>query len=72
MTIPKKRLDILLVDRGFAKSRERAQALILAGEVLVDGKKVTKAGSLVLPDADIEITGKDIPYVSRGGAATAE
>ena len=67
MTIPKKRLDILLVDRGFAKSRERAQALILAGEVLVDGKKVTKAGSLVLPDADIEITGKDIPYVSRGG-----
>jgi 23S rRNA (cytidine1920-2'-O)/16S rRNA (cytidine1409-2'-O)-methyltransferase len=63
----KKRLDALLVERGLAQSRERAQGLILAGEVLVDGKKITKAGTQVLSDADIEITGKDIPYVSRGG-----
>jgi 23S rRNA (cytidine1920-2'-O)/16S rRNA (cytidine1409-2'-O)-methyltransferase len=58
---------LLLVERGLAKSREKAQALILAGEVLVDGNKVNKAGTQVLFDADIEITGKDIPYVSRGG-----
>lgn len=67
MPIPKKRLDILLVDRGFVKSREKAQALILAGEVLVDGMKITKAGAQVAADAAIEVTGKDIPYVSRGG-----
>lgn len=67
MTISKKRLDTLLVERALAKSREKAQALILAGDVLVDGKKITKAGTQVPGDADIEITGKDIPYVSRGG-----
>ena len=67
MKATKKRLDLLLVERGLAKSRERAQALILAGEVLVDGKRVTKAGSSIPVDSAIEITGKDIPYVSRGG-----
>ncbi len=67
MKATKKRLDVLLVERGLAQSRERAQALILAGEVLVDGKRVTKAGSSIPVDCAIEITGKDIPYVSRGG-----
>jgi 23S rRNA (cytidine1920-2'-O)/16S rRNA (cytidine1409-2'-O)-methyltransferase len=55
------------VERDLAPSRKRAQALILAGEVLVDGKRVTKAGTQVFTDADIEVSGKDISYVSRGG-----
>ncbi len=63
----KLRLDLLLVDRGLAPSRERAQALILAGEVWVEGKRINKAGAQVPADAAIKITGKDIPYVSRGG-----
>ncbi|MBW1858518.1 MAG: TlyA family RNA methyltransferase [Deltaproteobacteria bacterium] len=63
----KRRLDLLLVERGLAPSRERAQALILAGKVWVEGKRISKAGAQVLADAAIEITGKDIPYVSRGG-----
>ncbi|MBW2171063.1 MAG: TlyA family RNA methyltransferase [Deltaproteobacteria bacterium] len=63
----KRRLDLLLVERGLAPSRERAQALILAGKVWVEGKRTSKAGAQVLADAAIEITGKDIPYVSRGG-----
>jgi 23S rRNA (cytidine1920-2'-O)/16S rRNA (cytidine1409-2'-O)-methyltransferase len=63
----KQRLDQVLVDKGLVQSRERAQALILAGEVWVDGKKINKAGTQVAVDAAIEISGKDIPYVSRGG-----
>lgn len=61
------RLDRLLVERGLAESRERGQALILAGQVLVDGQKVDKAGTLVPPGADIRILGRPMPYVSRGG-----
>lgn len=61
------RLDKLLVDRGLAPSRERAQALILAAKVLVDGHRVTKAGRLVSLDSLITLTGEDHPYVSRGG-----
>ncbi len=61
------RLDRLLVERGLVESRERGQALILAGQVLVDGQKKDKAGSLVLADADIRILGEQMPYVSRGG-----
>ena len=61
------RLDILLVDRGMAGSRDRAQALILAAKVLVDGRSVTKAGQKVPAAADIRIIGEDIPFVSRGG-----
>ncbi len=70
MTNPKTtkvRLDCLLVSRGLAKSRERAQALILAGAVLVGDQPAVKAGSLVSPDAVIRIRGEDNPYVSRGG-----
>ena len=61
------RLDKLLVDRGLAASRERAQALILAGRVLVDEQKVTKAGTSVAEDASIRTLGDDLKYVSRGG-----
>jgi len=61
------RLDKLLVDRGLAGSRERAQALILAGNVLVDDQKMEKAGSQVADDASIRLLGEDLRYVSRGG-----
>ncbi len=65
--IKKIRLDRLLVDRGLVESRERGQALILAGQVLVNGQKQDKAGALVPQDADIRIIGELLPYVSRGG-----
>ena len=65
--IGKTRLDRLLVERGIAESRERAQALIIAGQVLVNGGKVEKAGTTVPGDADIRILGDKMPYVSRGG-----
>lgn len=65
---PKKtRLDRLLMDRGLAESRARAQALIFAGQVLVNGQKIDKAGSPVPGDAEVRILGKPMPYVSRGG-----
>jgi 23S rRNA (cytidine1920-2'-O)/16S rRNA (cytidine1409-2'-O)-methyltransferase len=61
------RLDKLLVDRGLAQSRERAQALILAGKVLVKEQKAEKAGTSVEADAPIRMLGEDLKYVSRGG-----
>jgi 23S rRNA (cytidine1920-2'-O)/16S rRNA (cytidine1409-2'-O)-methyltransferase len=61
------RLDKLLVDRGLAASRERAQALVLAGNVLVDEQKVEKAGSQVAAEAVIRLLGEDLKFVSRGG-----
>ena len=63
----KTRLDKLLLDRGLAASRERAQALILAGKVLVNEQKIEKAGAGVDPDAEIRLLGEDLKYVSRGG-----
>lgn len=63
----KERLDKILVDRGFVKSRERAKALIMVGTVLVNGAPVTKAGSLIDTASDIILKKEDIPYVSRGG-----
>jgi len=63
----KLRLDRLLVDRGLAESRERAQVLILAGRVLVNGQKREKAGMLVAEDAVLRIIGESLPFVSRGG-----
>jgi 23S rRNA (cytidine1920-2'-O)/16S rRNA (cytidine1409-2'-O)-methyltransferase len=63
----KQRLDKLLFDRGFVPSRERAQALIIAGKVLVDEQKVEKPGASVLDDASIRLLGEDLRYVSRGG-----
>ncbi|MBI4746564.1 MAG: TlyA family RNA methyltransferase [Deltaproteobacteria bacterium] len=65
--LSKERLDKVLIDKGIVQSRERARALIMAGKVMVKGKKVDKAGEMVLADADIVLAGEDIPYVSRGG-----
>lgn len=67
----KSRLDKLLVGRGLAASRERARALILAGQVVVDNHRVDKAGTQVDDDAIIRLKGEDIPYVSRGGIKLA-
>ena len=61
------RLDKILVDRGLAASRERAQALILAGKVLVNGQKVAKSGTQIEEDSAIRLLGEDLKYVSRGG-----
>jgi 23S rRNA (cytidine1920-2'-O)/16S rRNA (cytidine1409-2'-O)-methyltransferase len=63
----KLRLDKLLLERSLTTSRERAQALILAGKVLVNGQKVEKAGAGVDASADIRLLGEDLKYVSRGG-----
>lgn len=63
----KERLDIAVVNRGIAASRERAKALIMEGNILVNGAPVTKAGIMIDKDADIVLRGQDIPYVSRGG-----
>src|ERR1700754_147293 len=61
------RIDKLLVDQGHAASRERAQALILAGRVLVDEQRIDKPGTPVASDAVIRLLGSDLKYVSRGG-----
>ena len=63
----KTRLDKLLVDRGLTPSRERAQALILAGKVLVNEQKVEKAGASIDSEASLRLLGEDLRYVSRGG-----
>ena len=63
----KVRLDKLLLERGLTTSRERAQALILAGKVLVGGQKIEKAGTGVDAEADIRLLGDDLKYVGRGG-----
>ena len=63
----KERLDKALVERGLAETRQRAQALILAGEVFVDGVRADKSGAAVEPASKIELSGRGIPYVSRGG-----
>lgn len=63
----KTRLDVALVERGLCQSRQKAQAAIMAGLVLVDGQKVTKAGTPVEEKSLLEVKGPAIPYVSRGG-----
>jgi 23S rRNA (cytidine1920-2'-O)/16S rRNA (cytidine1409-2'-O)-methyltransferase len=63
----KTRIDKLLVERGLAPTRERAQAMILAGRVLVNEQKVEKAGAAVAEDSTLRILGEDLRYVSRGG-----
>ncbi len=63
----KQRLDLLLVERGIAPSRQRAQALLLAGQVRVNGVQMDKPGTPVPVDAQIETTGERLRYASRGG-----
>jgi len=69
--VAKTRLDILLVERGLVASRERARALILAGDVRVNGTVADKAGAAVAPEAEITLTTPDHPYVGRGGLKLA-
>ena len=71
MTRGKQRIDSLVVERGLAASRERARALILAGQVLVEGQVVSKAGTNVASDARIDLIVPDHPYVGRGGVKLA-
>ena len=63
----KTRLDLLLVSRGLSPSREKAKAVIMAGEVFVNGQREDKAGSMFDEKANIEVRGQKLPYVSRGG-----
>ena len=63
----KERLDVLLVNRGLAESREKAKAIIMSGNVYVEGQKEDKAGSTFADTANIEVRGTTLKYVSRGG-----
>jgi 23S rRNA (cytidine1920-2'-O)/16S rRNA (cytidine1409-2'-O)-methyltransferase len=68
----RKRVDQLLVERGLVESRSRAQALVMAGLVLSDGKRVDKPGQQMTEDAPLELKGQDHPWVSRGGLKLVE
>ena len=63
----KKRLDLLVVERGLAESREKAQAMILAGEVRVNGTRSDKAGAQINEEVRIDVIGGSAKYASRGG-----
>lgn len=63
----KQRLDVAVFERGLAPSREKAQALIMAGQIYLNGQKVSKAGASVKPEDQIELHGTQLPFVSRGG-----
>lgn len=63
----KQRLDVLLVEKGLATSRQQAQSLIMAGLVTVDGRRADKAGTTVASEADVQVERPEHPYVSRGG-----
>ncbi|MBW2374647.1 MAG: TlyA family rRNA (cytidine-2'-O)-methyltransferase, partial [Deltaproteobacteria bacterium] len=65
--MPKVRADVLLTQRGLAPSRARAQALILAGKVFTDGRRVEKSGDTLDEEAPLDVREPDHPYVSRGG-----
>lgn len=67
----RQRLDTLLVDKGLVETREKARALIMAGQVDVDGHGAAKAGTMVAVDADVRVIGPDHPWVSRGGVKLA-
>jgi len=67
----KRRADQLLVDRGLAESRQRAQALILAGLVYAGERRIDKSGEPIADDTEIEVRGRDHPWVSRGGVKLA-
>ena len=63
----KERLDVLLVKKGLAESREKAKAVIMSGNVFVDGQREDKAGTTFPETVSIEVKGHTLPYVSRGG-----
>ena len=63
----KERLDVLLVKRNLAESREKAKAIIMSGNVFVEGQREDKAGTTFSDEVQIEIKGHTLPYVSRGG-----
>ncbi|MBQ9347203.1 MAG: TlyA family RNA methyltransferase [Oscillibacter sp.] len=63
----KKRLDVLLTERGLAESRQKAQGLIMSGLVFADGRRADKAGAQFSEDTALEVRGAALPYVSRGG-----
>jgi 23S rRNA (cytidine1920-2'-O)/16S rRNA (cytidine1409-2'-O)-methyltransferase len=63
----KQRLDLLVVEKGLAASRQRARALIMAGKILVDTQRMEKPGAPVSIDSRITLKGEDLAYVSRGG-----
>jgi len=69
--VPKQRVDHLLVERGLAESRTRAQALVLAGTVFSGETKLAKPGQTIVADAPLEVRGRDHPWVSRGGIKLA-
>ncbi len=68
----KERLDVLLVSRGLSQSREKAKAVIMSGNVYVDGQKEDKAGSMFSEGCDIDVRVKELPFVSRGGLKLAK
>ena len=63
----KERLDVLLVKRNLAASREKAKAIIMSGNVYVEGQKEDKPGTTFSEESQIEVRGSTLPYVSRGG-----
>jgi 23S rRNA (cytidine1920-2'-O)/16S rRNA (cytidine1409-2'-O)-methyltransferase len=69
--MPRQRLDVALVERGLAPTRERARALVLAGQVLVNGRPAAKAGDAVKNSDEIALVAPDHPYVGRGGLKLA-
>ena len=69
--VAKKRLDQILVERGLAESRTRAQALIMAGKVFTDNRRLDKAGQMLAEDQVLKVTGQEHPWVSRGGVKLA-
>jgi 23S rRNA (cytidine1920-2'-O)/16S rRNA (cytidine1409-2'-O)-methyltransferase len=69
--VEKMRIDQLLVERGLAESRTRAQALVMAGLVFVATRRIDKPGQMVANNADIDLRGRDHPWVSRGGVKLA-
>lgn len=71
MAVKKQRLDELLVERELVEDRARAQARIMAGDVMVNGQRVDKSGTLTRSDAALELRGETLPYVSRGGLKLA-
>ena len=69
--VAKKRLDQILVERGLAESRTRTQALIMAGKVFTDNRRLDKAGQMLAEDQVLKVKGQEHPWVSRGGVKLA-